>query len=80
MGVGEGVRPTVQLLSVACRLLLVAGPDIIVTTLPRWGGGEGAVEPGGSDDGMTITITISSGSSGTDDLELQAILAKCVKK
>ena len=29
---------------------------------------------------MTITITISSGSSGKDDLELQAILAKCVKK
>ena len=42
--------------------------------------GGGAVEPGGSDDGMTITITISSGSSGTDDSELQAILAKCVKK
>ena len=44
------------------------------------GGGGGSVEPGGSDDGMTITITISSGSSGTDDSELQAILAKCVKK
>ena len=29
---------------------------------------------------MTITITISSGSSGTDDSELQAIVAKCVKK
>ena len=62
-----------------------AGVDIIVTTLPRWGfggggGGGGAVEPGGSDDGMTITITISSGSSGKDDSELQAIVAKCVKK
>ena len=58
----------------------MSGVDIIVTTLPRWGwgGGGGAVEPGGSDDGMTITITISSGSSGTDDSELQAILAKCV--
>ena len=54
------------------------GGDIIVTTLPRGGGG--AVEPGGSDDGMTIAITISSGSSGKDDSELQAILAKCVKK
>ena len=43
-------------------------------------GGGGALEPGGSDDGMTITITISSGSSGKDDSELQAILAKCVKK
>ena len=32
-----------------------------MTTLPRWGlGGGGAVEPGGSDDGMTITITMSS--------------------
>ena len=32
--------------------------DIIVTTLPGWGwgGGGGGVEPGGSDDGMTITI------------------------
>ena len=59
----------------------IPGVDIIVTTLPRWGwGGGGAVEPGGSDDGMTITITISSGSSGKDDSELQAILAKCVKK
>ena len=55
------------------------GVDIIVTTLPRWGGG-GSVQPGGSDDGMTITITTSSGSSGTDDSELQAIVAKCVKK
>ena len=34
-----------------------AGVDIIVTTLPGWGwGGGGGVEPGGSDDGMTITI------------------------
>ena len=30
--------------------------DIIVTTLPGWGWGGGGVEPGGSDDGMTITI------------------------
>ena len=62
---------------------LIAGVDIIVTTLPRWGwggGGGGAVEPGGSDDGMTITITISSGSTGKGDSGLQAILAKCVKK
>ena len=37
----------------------VPGVDIIVTTLPGWGwggGGGGGVEPGGSDDGMTITI------------------------
>ena len=27
---------------------------MIVTTLPRWGWGGAAVEPGGSDDGMTI--------------------------
>ena len=59
----------------------VPGVDIIMTTLPRWGwGGGGGLEPGGSDDGMTITITISSGSSGKDDSGLQAILAKCVKK
>ena len=44
------------------------------------GGRGGAVKPGGSDDGMTITITISSGSSGTDDSKLQAILARCAKK
>ena len=50
-------------------------------------GGGGGVEPGGSDDGMTITIcsffssdSSSSGSADTDDSELQAILAKCVKK
>ena len=55
------------------------GVDIIVTTSPRWGWG-GGLEPGGSDDGMTIAITISSGSSGKDDSGLQAILAKCVKK
>ena len=62
-------------------VLCCAGVDIIVTTLPRWGwGGGGAVEPGGSDDGMTITITISSGSTGKDDSGFQAILAKCVKK
>ena len=47
----------------------------------------GGVEPGGSDDGMPITIcsfsssdSSSSGSADTDDSELQAILAKCVKK
>ena len=59
------------------------GPRKGATTrrnVTRGGGGGGAVEPGGSDDGMTITIMISSGSSGTDDSELQAILAKCVKK
>ena len=56
-----------------------AGVDIIVTTLPGWGWG-GGVEPGGSDDGMTITIcsfsssdSSSSGSADTDDSELQAI-------
>ena len=48
--------------------------------ITKVGVGGGAVEPGGSDDGMMITITISSGSSGKDDSELQAILAKCVKK
>ena len=59
----------------------IAGVDIIVTTLPRcgWGVG-GAVEPGGSDDGMTITICSFYSFTGTDDSELQAILAKCVKK
>ena len=58
------------------------GVDIIVTTLPRcgWGVGGGAVEPGGSDDGMTITICSFDSFTGTDDSELQAILAKCVKK
>ena len=55
------------------------GVDIIVTTLPRWGWG-GGVEPGGSDDGMTITICSFYSFIGTDDSELQAILAKCVKK
>ena len=34
----------------------VTGVDIIVTTLPGWGWGGGGVEPGGSDDGTTITI------------------------
>ena len=40
----------------------------------------GAVEPGGSDDGMTITICSFDSFTGIDDSELQAILAKCVKK
>ena len=35
-----------------------SGVDIIVTTLPGWGWG-GGVEPGGSDDRMTITIAPS---------------------
>ena len=55
--------------------------------ITRVGVGGGGVEPGGSDDGMTITIcsfsssdSSSSGSADTDDSELQAILAKCVKK
>ena len=61
--------------------LYVTGVNIIVTTLRRcrWGPG-GAVEPGGSDDGMTITICSFDSFTGTDDSELQAILAKCVKK
>ena len=55
--------------------------------ITRVGVGGGGVEPGGSDDGMTITIcsfsssdSSSSGSADTDDSELQAILAKGVKK
>ena len=47
------------------------GVDIIVTTLPGWGWGGGGVEPGGSDDGMTITIcsfsSSDSSSSGSAD-------------
>ena len=39
-------------------------------------GGGGGVEPGGSDDGMTITITISSASSGTDEM-CQEMIALC---
>ena len=47
-----------------------AGVDIIVMTLPRWGLGGGDAEPEGSDDAMTMTITLFS----------LYILAKCVKK